>query len=142
MPVPWDFVVKNASKILSVRSGGNPIPVSRIEISRWSSEFRSDREVPYHICLIDGIDSVAHQVYKDLLQLHAVRHYMGQLRREIGVNRNRMLSSLAAHQADDFPNHFIHIDPFSLLFSLLKQNANSSDDVRSSGYILNDSRYG
>jgi hypothetical protein len=32
IPVPWGFVVKNASKTLSARSGGNPIPLSTTEI--------------------------------------------------------------------------------------------------------------
>jgi hypothetical protein len=32
MPVPFPFVVKNASKMCSASSGGNPKPVSRIEI--------------------------------------------------------------------------------------------------------------
>jgi len=42
MLVPWAFVVKNASKTLSARSGGNPIPVSLTETNTWSSGFRCD----------------------------------------------------------------------------------------------------
>ena len=42
MPVPWGFVVKNGSKTLSARSGGNPMPVSLTEISTKSSGFRCD----------------------------------------------------------------------------------------------------
>jgi hypothetical protein len=66
----------------------------------------------------------------------------GQLWPEFSVDGNRMPSSIAAQQADYFPNHFIHVDPLSLLFPLLEQNANSTDDVRSPDYILNNSRYG
>src|SRR5215470_18633390 len=37
MPLPWGLVVKNTSKICSVFSLGNPMPVSLTEISSWPS---------------------------------------------------------------------------------------------------------
>jgi hypothetical protein len=40
--VPWDFVVKNASKILSIWSRGSPTPVSLTEINSKPPESRCD----------------------------------------------------------------------------------------------------
>jgi len=99
------------------------MPVSLTEINTWPSGFRCDLIVRSPAAFTSLIASIplSNQVHEDLLQLHPVRHDLGQLRRKFGTDGNRAPSSLAAHQADHFPNHFIHVDPLSYGFALLEQ---------------------
>src|ERR1700730_3043649 len=103
---------------------------------------RPDCELPFRLPLTDSFDTIKHEVHKDLLKLHPVSVDFGQLRREFGMDGDRMPSSLAAKQADHFPNHFIHVERGSFRFPLFEQTANSIDDFRSASHVLNNSRYG
>jgi hypothetical protein len=62
MPVPWGLVVKNGSKTLLARSGGNPLPVSLTEISTRSSGFRCDLIVR---CAEPPLKPSVNQIVKD-----------------------------------------------------------------------------
>src|SRR5665213_3225893 len=68
IPVPLSLVVKNALKICSACSGGNPTPVSVTEISsRPSSASDFDCKLTSAGRFLHGIDGVEHEVHENLL---------------------------------------------------------------------------
>ena len=107
--MPWDLVVKNASKIRSMSSGSIPVPESSIDKSTSPAQSRRPHfQDPWPVGHgAHRIDRVGDEVQDDLLQLAFMRGYRGKLRGKRNLHADARRLQFAADDRDRLADHLV-----------------------------------
>src|SRR5712691_1320597 len=99
---------------------------------------RFDDELARPIHIFHRIDAVTDEVHHDLLQLHAISHDLGKVRRQVPADRYGVSRHLAAQEDDHLSNNFVYIQQLPLRSTLLEEQADPTDDFRCTRSIFHD----
>src|SRR5580704_11479300 len=100
---------------------------------------RFDVELPRPICIPHRIDGIHHEIHENLLQLHAIDHDLGKIRRQLRPNYYVVSRCFAAEEDDHPSNNFVYLHQLPLRRTLLEELADSADDFGSTRPIVHDS---
>src|ERR1700674_5602726 len=91
---------------------------------------RADQELarplgdPHH-----GLDAVHHEIDDDLLQLHPVTEYRGQVSVKVEAQPYTMAQHFSLHQGDDVVNDIVDVERGLLWIGLLGERAQAPDHL-------------
>ena len=134
MPIPFSFVVKKASKILS--GSFRPVPESRTSTRTVSGlcSFGTNEEFLGTIHdRVHCLDPIEKQVENQLLQLHAITRHGRQILAQVRLHGDALSRRLASQQVEHLADYLIQIELDFLDGCLLEQRPDAPHHL--SGFL-------
>jgi hypothetical protein len=133
IPMPSDFVVKNASKIRSRLCGSIPVPVSLTDTRTLADSPTSDLITTTH-----RFDRVRYQIHKNLLQLDSTGWHRWNISTQIGSKKYRFLLNFALNQNKKVVDDVVDVNPRLFRPLLLEHCSYAINDLTGAMAALDD----